>query len=589
VRQPNGEHLPVAVSVRLTASELKLEETADVAERGRAIFRKIPPGPVHLRVAAEGFAPTELDSVLDSTGRTKRVLVHLRALVKDRAPGGSWVPALPSRDAVLYSKTLESLRTKKVSEAEKHFEKLFRNAPGHPNVNYLGGVLAYRRNDMNEAAMYFYKAAYLNPESEDAARALGGILYRGGEYRGALQAFSMLTRMRPDSWEAEWAAASAALRAGAYESAREHALRAAKHKVRPEPILLLALSDSLLRNADESVQAARDFLAVARDSPLAPTAHALIAAKDRPENIILEAPPPVSLEQAQSALVSDDLIEPRLPSRLWAPPDVDDSAPVLAPNAVCSELEVLPPVSREVARMAGGIGEVGADEEISQEEVDGLGHGRHVVHINTDYEAEIHTLRTGQLSVSEYRARSMPEAERGSPPVVHGLVALALVFHPLYLEDFTFRCEGLTEWKGQESWSIHFVQKQDRPGRLHVFVDAGNTYTGYLRGRALVDKLTFEVLHLETDLLEPIPPLHLDQEHLAVDYGPVTFQLSKRRFWLPEQADLYVHLYGRQYHVRHTLRSYITFTVDTREEFRLPKEAQAPPPPTSNPETKPQP
>ena len=587
VREPNGARLPVPASVRITGSEFSLQETAGVEERGFAVFRKLPAGQIHLSIAADGFAPLELNADISHGSQTRRVLVHLRTLDRNHAPGGSWEPALPTRDTALYSKVIELLRARKQAAAEKDFAKLLHRAPGHPDVNYLAGVIAYRNKDMNAAVNYFSTAAYLNPDAENATSALAGALYCGGQYGGALAAFSRLVQLQPDSWEAAWAAASAAYLAGSYERSREFALRAATHKVRFQPLLLAALADSQLQRWDESLHAAQEFLKLAGDSPLAGLAREIIASKDRPQNIILDTPPPVSSDQALPALISEDLLEPRLPARLWAPPEVDDSAPPLAPNIACPQQDVLQAASTEVQRMASGIGQVGANEQIMREELDGLGHGRNAMHLKGDYYAEIRPLPTGDLSVGEYRSRDLPEAEKGSAPVAHGLVAMALVFHPQFLNDFSFRCEGLTEWKGHNTWSIYFTERLDRPARLHVFAENGQFFPAYLKGRAMVDRDTSEVLHLETDLVEPIPAIRLDEEHLVVDYGPVNFRMTNQRFWLPGDADLYLHIDGRLYHVRHTLRDYITFKVDTREQLGAPKNAVPEAPAEPKPDRKP--
>jgi len=574
VRQPNGEPLAVPVTLRLKVDGAHLEETASPTERSRAIFRHVPLGHLAIQASAEGYAPTEVGAALDSPGTTRRVLIHIRAATRDRAPGGSWVPALSSSDASLYSRALEALRSGKPGSADKYLEKLLHDAPGHPQVNYLAGTVAYRRNDSAAALMYFTKAAYLNPDSEDAARALGTVFYRGGNFSGALQAFSAAARLRPDSWETDWAAASAAYRAGAYAQARDFSQRASQRPIRAEPQLLLALAYSQLSDWDPARDAAEQFLKRAGDSPLAPVARQLIESSSHQENFILDRAQPPPLDRIQSALVHDDLIEPHVPNRMWAPPDVDDSRPVLAETATCPDQDVVTAASKEVERMASGLGEVGAREDILQEELDGLGRSKSIDHFSTDYDADIRVLRNGDLSVYEVRNRNMPEATKGAPPVARGLVGLSFVFHPRYLEDFTFSCEGLTDWKGRPAWSIYFTQRQDRRARLHVYMDSGQMFPAFVKGRALVDQANSEILHMETDLLKPIHDLRLEQEHLVVDYGPVTFTLTGQRFWLPVQANLFVHLYGRLYHVRHSLRDYIVFKVDTTYKVGAPKATQ---------------
>jgi hypothetical protein len=54
-----------------------------------------------------------------------------------------------------------------------------------------------------------------------------------------------------------------------------------------------------------------------------------------------------------------------------------------------------------------------------------------------------------------------------------------------------------------------------------------------LKGTAWIDKENLQIIHLETDLVEPIPKAKLYLEHQALDYGPVQFEKNGTRMWLP--------------------------------------------------------
>src|SRR5579859_5866227 len=40
------------------------------------------------------------------------------------------------------------------------------------------------------------------------------------------------------------------------------------------------------------------------------------------------------------------------------------------------------------------------------------------------------------------------------------------LFDPDYQGDVTYHCDGLSEWRGQAAWEIHFEQKRDIESRL---------------------------------------------------------------------------------------------------------------------------
>ncbi|HKS73709.1 MAG TPA: hypothetical protein VJQ82_10975, partial [Terriglobales bacterium] len=83
-----------------------------------------------------------------------------------------------------------------------------------------------------------------------------------------------------------------------------------------------------------------------------------------------------------------------------------------------------------------------------------------------------------------------------------------------------------------------------------------------------------DLLHLETDLREPIRKLQLTKDHLAIDYGSVSFENGKVKMWLPWKAEMYMEVHGRRYHHEHTLTNYQLFTVDTMEKLGKPKTAR---------------
>jgi hypothetical protein len=154
---------------------------------------------------------------------------------------------------------------------------------------------------------------------------------------------------------------------------------------------------------------------------------------------------------------------------------------------------------------------------------------------------------------------SLPERlqDLGSP-------AVAMIFHPKYQDDFQMTCEGLGEWNGQATWLVHFRQLPNRPARLRDFVSGRKSYPMRLRGRAWILAENFQIVHLETDLVEPIPAVQLRREHMSVDYQVVPFPKHNSNLWLPQQVDLYYDFRGHFYHHYHSLTEFQLFSVDTK-------------------------
>src|SRR5205823_9456173 len=147
-----------------------------------------------------------------------------------------------------------------------------------------------------------------------------------------------------------------------------------------------------------------------------------------------------------------------------------------------------------------------------------------------------------------------------------GLVSLGVdVFHPGFAKALDFKCEGLGQWRGKAAWILHFEQKPNVKSFLRLWETKTKTVEIPLKGRVWVAASSFNVLHVESDLREPMKELELMRDHLAIDYGPVSFQNGKTELWLPWYADMYLELHGKRYHHSHTLNNFSLFAVDTSD------------------------
>jgi len=96
-----------------------------------------------------------------------------------------------------------------------------------------------------------------------------------------------------------------------------------------------------------------------------------------------------------------------------------------------------------------------------------------------------------------------------------------------------------------------------------------------LKGRAWIAADTYEVLRLETDLLEPVKKVRLQREHMSIEYGPVDFQKGTVRLWLPQLADLYIDYHGHRYQRTHKFSDFQLFLVESAQVVKAPKAQDA--------------
>jgi hypothetical protein len=158
----------------------------------------------------------------------------------------------------------------------------------------------------------------------------------------------------------------------------------------------------------------------------------------------------------------------------------------------------------------------------------------------------------------------------------NGLALLAIAFHPFFRDDFQMQCEGLGDWDGQATWLVHFRQVDDKPSRLRSYIVGGNTYPVGLKGRAWIRSDNLQILHLETDLVRPIPEIQLMTEHTSISYGPVQFKRGASDLWLPMNAELYVHFAKRRFHRTESFDHFMLFATDAVDKPKTPKGNSAP-------------
>ncbi len=261
-----------------------------------------------------------------------------------------------------------------------------------------------------------------------------------------------------------------------------------------------------------------------------------------------------------------------LPSGQWAPLDVDAAVPAVAPDRPCALEEVLSAASQRVKELVTNLQQFTATEQLDHFELDADGNARGAQTRTFGYMVAISEVRRGMLSVDEYRNGDAALDAFPARLATIGLPALALLFHPYFVEDFEMTCEGLGTWRGQPAWQVHFQQRREKVSRIRSYRVHGSAFPVNLKGRAWIAAQSFQVVRLETDLMEPIKAISLEREHMAIEYRPVQFQKRHIELWLPESAELFFHFRGHRYRRRHTFSDFELFSVDVRQTIADPKE-----------------
>lgn len=254
----------------------------------------------------------------------------------------------------------------------------------------------------------------------------------------------------------------------------------------------------------------------------------------------------------------------------WAPPDIDEQVLPVASDASCSLPQVLQGVSHSVKQLMGNLDRFTATERIEHREVDKNGRLRPPKARSFDYLVSIAEIRPGILIAEESRSGNISANDFPTNLASLGMVALALVFHPYYVVDHEVTCEGLGQWRGRTAWQLRFQERPDKLGRDLGFRLGNHSYPVRLKGRAWVAENTYQLLGLETDLVEPVPKIRLLRHHLVIEYRPVQFTQRNVELWLPRSAEMYLDLRGHRYLHQHTYTQYQLFSVDVNQQIQDP-------------------
>ena len=235
----------------------------------------------------------------------------------------------------------------------------------------------------------------------------------------------------------------------------------------------------------------------------------------------------------------------------------------------CSADEVIPHISAHVQQFVDSINRITATESMEFERRNRKGKFEEDAKAKVSYVAVIQPQENGFLSVEEYRNGTAGMTSFPGHISATGSVALVLIFHPVHLNEFRMDCKGLTYWHNTPVYEIAFEQRSDVPNTMSEFRAAHMSYDILLKGTAFVDRDSFQILHIDTDLARPIPDV-LDLEHQSVDYGSVTFTSHADQLWLPRFVMINVRYRNKEFLEQHSYVDYRLFSVDTGQKISKP-------------------
>jgi hypothetical protein len=304
--------------------------------------------------------------------------------------------------------------------------------------------------------------------------------------------------------------------------------------------------------------------------------------KKHPENVTakkqlesLEAP--VALRAGKNLDAdSREKIAPMPPGKAplhesrWSPPNIDDIVPPIESGSACDLKEVVQKAGEKIQEFVKDVERFTATESFLHESINKSGQVSATEKRKYDYMVSVQEIRPGILAVEEYLSRGTTPVDFPGGITTKGLPALILIFHPYYSESFSMKCEGLAIVNGQRAWQIYFRQREDKPNGIRAYRFGRNARPIALKGRAWIIADSYQVVDLQTDLVDALPDIRLTVDHTSIEYGPVHFSTRGVDMWLPQTAEVFSELRGKRIHRRLSFSNYLLFAVDDSQKISSP-------------------
>jgi tetratricopeptide (TPR) repeat protein len=239
-------------------------------------------------------------------------------------------------------------------------------------------------------------------------------------------------------------------------------------------------------------------------------------------------------------------------------------------------LDILTAVGKNVAELFNSLPNVCAIEKVRQESLDGKGKERTAQDSKYRYLALIPDRPTGP-SVDEYRADvsgrfgvRLDLSESGM--LTEGFISAPLVFHPAYQAGGTFELLGSQAVEGRKLYVIAYAQDPAKTALFGTFTFGNTTKTTYKQGLAWINAENYQVVHMTSDLLEPLPLVRLKKETTDIYFSEIQFKRLNHKLWLPAAVTVTLEWNGRSYRNQHAYSEFLVSNVDETQKIGKPKE-----------------
>ena len=540
-------------------------------DTSKAVFTNIPYGSYDAEISAVGYVSEHKELHVMNSLRPAEMEIVLH-----RDPNAV---NLDVADAVMSPKARKEaknaildLKSRRWSAAEKQLGLAYKLAPTSADVNFLLGYLYFEKKDYAQAGTYLDSADHLRPHHGATLTLLGHAQLERDDYPAARSALEQAVLADADNWLPHSLLADAYLHQRDYGKAQGEAQIAVEKGKSAASAAQLVLGEAFIGQGrdQDAVRTLNTFLQESPRHPLAGQVRSLIA-EISDKNLEASVAPRAPVTETVPAV--DPLAAmpgPSLVVKSWQPPGVDEIKPAIAAEVACPSGEVVEQSGKRVQELVNDVARFAAMESLFHQSLDAYGIPVRTEERKYNYVATITEPQPGVLMVDEDRVEKLTLDGYPDHIASSGFTALALVFHPDMRDNFEMTCEGLGDWRGQATWLVHFLQREDRPNRMHNYKVGNQLHSVGLRGRAWITADHFQIVRIEAEMTHPMPEIQLLSEHQVVEYGPVPFAKKNTTLWLPKSAEIYFDFRKHHYYRRHSFDHFMLFAVDADEKRKEP-------------------
>ena len=572
----NGAQLNRQAVVKLVDLANQTATWQSTGDNSECVFTDIPYGDYSAEVSAVGYLSAHQDLKMNPIRIIQDfdIVIHRDPSAVNFDVAESMVSEQARKET---KRAISALKSGNLKDAQKHLDRARSSATADPGVNFLLGYLYFQKKDFAQASNYLGTATNLNPHNAQALTLLGRAGLEQKDYPAARSALEKSVLADAEDWLPHNLLADAYLHEKNYPKARDEAQIAISKGKNVASAAQLVLGEAFLNlgNIEEGIRALTAFLEQSPQHPVAGQVRSLIA-EVQDAQVQDHASSPDSADDARQAHTRlsgvDPLLAlpaPSLSMKSWQPPGIDDVKLTLAAGVSCPA-NIIEETGKRVQQLVDDVTRFAAVEDLFHESLDVYGTPVRTQTRKYNYVASISEPQPGFLSVDEFRDDKTPLSGYPDHIATTGFITLALVFHPHMRDNFTMACEGLGDWRGQASWLVHFVQRDDRPNHMHSYKVGSEYHAVKMNGRAWITADKFQIVRIEAEMAKPMPEIQLLSEHQVVEYGPVPFLKKNTSLWLPKSAEIYFDFRKHLYYRRHSFDHYMLFSTETNEKRNEP-------------------